>query len=427
MSIFHKIERDMLQHFHYKDKILHAEELNLMTIAEKAGTPTHVYSRNALQKNWQAFSNCFEHVPHRICYAVKANGTLAILNVFAKLQAGFDIVSAGELERVIAAKGDAKKVIFSGVAKKHTEIERAIEVGVGCFNVESESELRRLHQIAKEKNKRVPIAIRINPDIDARTHPYIATGLSNNKFGIAMRDVVPLYKKIKSQLPFCEPIGIACHIGSQLTELDPFIEAVDCVLGLVDELKSADIFLKHIDIGGGLGIRYQNETPPSISDYVKVLCDKLKKSGLEIVIEPGRALVADTGILLTRVEYIKETPTKSFAIVDAGMTELLRPALYSAFHPILPVMQSSDQPVKHYEVVGPVCESADFLGANRELAIKEGDLLAIGLTGAYGACMSSTYNARPKAAEVMVDNDKMHIVRAREKIHELFAQEVLLP
>lgn len=417
----------MSSHFFYKSGQLYAESVSLTEIADQFGTPCYIYSREALEKNWQAFSDAFGKVPHRICYAVKANANLAILNLFALKNAGFDIVSVGELERVLAAGGEAKKIIFSGVAKKSSEILRAIEVGVGCFNVESESELIRLHTLAAQQNKIVDIAIRINPNIDARTHPYIATGLSDNKFGIDMQDVLSLYKKIKTTMPHCRITGIACHIGSQLTELSPFVEALDCVLSLIAELRKAGIELKHIDMGGGLGVRYQDEMPPPVSAYVQQFCEKLKNSGLEIIIEPGRALVANAGMLLTRVEYIKKTRSKNFAIVDAGMTELLRPALYEAWHPIMPVILHSNHPEALYDIVGPVCESADFLGNHRLLALNEGDLIAIGMVGAYGACMSSNYNARPKVAEVMVDRDKIHLISARETIQDLFARERLLP
>lgn len=417
----------MLENFSYKNNLLYAEDVSLTDIAEQVDTPCYVYSRHALEQNWQAFTKAFGGVSHRICYAVKANANLAILNLFAAEQAGFDIVSVGELERVLAAGGKAENVIFSGVAKQRAEILRAIEVGVGCFNVESESELERLHTLAAQEKKVVKIAIRINPNIDARTHPYIATGLSDNKFGIDMQDVLSLYKKIKATMPYCELTGIACHIGSQLTELSPFVEAIDCVVTLINELKAAGIVLKHVDMGGGLGVRYQDETPPTIVEYIHTLCDKLKNVGLEIMIEPGRALVANVGILLTRVEYIKQTRSKNFAIVDAGMTELMRPALYDAWHPIKPVLQRSNHPEAVYDIVGPVCESADFLGKNRRMALAENDLIAVGLAGAYGACMSSTYNARPRVAEVMVDKNKMHIVRQRETIQDLFAAESLLP
>lgn len=416
----------MLENFSYKNNILHAEQVSLVDIANHVGTPCFVYSRQALEQNWQAFTTAFGDVSHRICYAVKANANLAILNIFARHQAGFDIVSVGELERVLAAGGKPENIIFSGVAKKHSELLHAIEVGVGCFNIESESELERLHTLAAQKQKKVNIAIRVNPNIDARTHPYIATGLSDNKFGIDRADVLSLYQKIKTTMPFCQITGIACHIGSQLTELSPFIEAMESVLGLIDELKAQGIILKHVDMGGGLGVCYQNETPPTIAEYVQTLCEKLQKTGLEIIIEPGRALVANAGILLTQVEFIKQTRSKNFAIVDAGMTELMRPALYEAWHPILPVVQHSHQNEAMYDIVGPVCESADFLGKNRHLVLAEGDLLAIELVGAYGACMSSTYNARPRIPEVMVDHHKMHLIRKRETIQHLFADECVI-
>lgn len=415
----------MSHYFSYKEGLLYAEEVNLADIATQYGTPCYVYSRHALEQNWQAFTQAFGDIPHRICYAVKANATLAILNVFAMHNAGFDIVSIGELERVLAAKGDAKKIIFSGVAKKSAEIIRAIEVGVGCFNIESEAELMRLHTLAAQQNTVVEIALRINPNIDARTHPYIATGLSDNKFGIDSSEVVPLYKKIQATMPYCKLTGIACHIGSQLTTLSPFVEAIDCILALIAELKAAGILLQHVDIGGGLGVIYQDETPPTIIEYVTALCTKFKNSGLEIIIEPGRALVANAGVLLTRVEYLKHTRYKNFAIVDAGMNDLLRPALYDAWHSIIPVKLNHTAQEKIYDIVGPVCESADFLGKNRLLALGEGDLLAIGSAGAYGSCMSSNYNTRPKAAEVMINKDKIHLVRQRETLQSLFAQESL--
>ncbi len=416
----------MSPYFSYKNGLLYAEEVNLVDVATQAHTPCYVYSRHALIHNWQAFAEAFKTVPHRICYAVKANANLAILNLLAAQGAGFDIVSSGELERVLAAGGRADKIIFSGVAKQSAEILRAIEVGVGCFNVESVSELERIHTLAAREQKRVNIAIRINPNIDARTHPYIATGLSNNKFGIDRYDVVALYKKIQATMPYCQLTGIACHIGSQLTELGPFVETIECMLAVIAELKRAGITLKQIDMGGGLGVRYRDETPPAIAEYGRLLCEKLKESGLEIIIEPGRSLVADTGILLTRVEYLKQTRAKNFAIVDAGMNDLLRPALYEAWHPILPVVQHSDRPGVLYDVVGPVCESADFLGKNRLLALAEGDLIAIAGVGAYGACMSSNYNARPRAAEIMVDREKMYVIRERETVQDLFAWEKVL-
>ncbi|MCD6039745.1 MAG: diaminopimelate decarboxylase [Gammaproteobacteria bacterium] len=413
----------MSPYFFYKKDLLFAEEVSLAEVAERYGTPCYVYSRSALENHWHAFTSAFGKVRHRICYAVKANANLAILQIFAKKKGGFDIVSGGELERVLAAKGEAKKIIFSGVGKQHAEIIRAMDVGIGCFNVESEAELERLHTLAMQRKKVVEIALRINPNIDARTHPYIATGLSDNKFGIDASEVVSLCKRIQATLPYCKLIGIACHIGSQLTELSPFMEALDCMLAIISMLKTAGISLQHVDMGGGLGVCYQNETPPKITEYVSALCSKLQNSGLEIIIEPGRALVADAGVLLTRVEYVKSTPHKNFAIVDAGMNDLLRPALYDAWHSIKAVKINQDISEKNYDIVGPVCESADCFGRNRSMALKEGDVLVIDSVGAYGACMSSNYNARPRAAEVMVYQDKIFLVRKRETVQSLFAEE----
>jgi diaminopimelate decarboxylase len=415
----------MQPYFNYRDNVFYAEEVNLTALAEQWGTPSYIYSRAALEQNWQTFTQAFAGSLHRICYAVKANGNIAILHLFSQKMAGFDIVSSGELERVLAAQGEPQKIIFSGVGKKSAEIARALAVGVGCFNIESVPELERLHTIAQQQQTVAKIAIRVNPDIDARTHPYIATGLSENKFGIEFIDVLPLCKKIQT-LPYCQLIGIACHIGSQLTELSPFLAAIDRVLDLVKQLAAAGIQLQHINMGGGLGVRYQDEELPTIEAYAAALKGKLKQCGLEIILEPGRALVANAGILLTRVEYLKQTQHKNFAIVDAGMNDLLRPALYSAWHPILPVKLNQEVKEQVYDVVGPVCESADFLGKNRLLALQQGDLLAIGMVGAYGACMSSNYNARPRAAEFIVDKDKIHLIRARETIKDLFSQESII-
>lgn len=414
-----------MQTFGYQHNNYYVEKVALADIAKQFGTPCFVYSRQALEQNWQAFVQAFGDTRYRICYAVKANANLSILNFFAQKQAGFDIVSVGELERVLAAKGDPKKVIFSGVAKLTTEILRAIEVGVGCFNVESESELMRLHTLAAQQKTVVNIALRVNPNIDARTHPYIATGLSNNKFGIDANEVLNLCQKIQTTMPYCKLVGIACHIGSQLTELSPFLEATDCILELVTKLQEIGINLQHIDLGGGLGVKYRDETLPSIEEYIKALCHKLAPYSLEIIIEPGRALVANAGVLVTRVEYLKHTSHKNFAIVDAGMNDLLRPALYEAWHSILPVNMHAVEE-KKYDIVGPVCESSDFLGKDRNLIIEEGDLLVIETVGAYGSCMSSNYNARPRAAEVMVDNDKVTLIRKRETIQDLFVGEISL-
>ncbi len=417
----------MFQKLAYQKNKLHIESVDVASIAKQYGTPCYIYSQQALERNWHEFADAFGKIPHQICYAVKANSNLAILNFFAKKQAGFDIVSIGELERVLLAKGDPKKIIFSGVAKLEREILRAIEIGVGCFNVESEPELIRLHTLAAQQKKVLNIALRINPNIDAKTHPYIATGLRDNKFGIDSEEALALCEKIQTTLPYCKLIGIACHIGSQLTELNPFLEAIDKVLELVALLKKSNIQLQHIDIGGGLGVCYKHETPPTIQKYVTAVCQKLAKHSLKIIVEPGRALVANTGILLTRIEYLKYTSHKNFAIVDAGMNDLLRPALYDAFHPIIPVTLHSIIEEKNYDIVGPVCESSDFLGKNRMLAIQEGDLLAIDIAGAYSACMSSNYNARPRAAEVMVNKENTYLIRRRETMEDLWAQENMLP
>ncbi|HSW93063.1 MAG TPA: diaminopimelate decarboxylase [Gammaproteobacteria bacterium] len=401
---------------------LHMEAVNLLEVAREYGTPCYVYSKKALIDNWQRFHEAFGSHPHRICYAVKANSNLAILNILAGLQSGFDIVSLGELERVLAAQGDPSRIVFSGVGKKPHEILRALEVGIHCFNVESEEELDRLNTLAKQQNKIASIALRINPDIDARTHPYIATGLNENKFGIAYTDVLPLVNKIQS-LSHLKLIGIGNHIGSQLTELSPFSEAVDRLLNLANQLVQKGFQLQHINIGGGLGVSYRNETPPSIQEYAETVLTTFAASPFEIILEPGRAIVANAGILLTTVDYLKKTPHKNFAIVDAAMNDLLRPALYNAWHDIQPVNLQHHAEKRLYDIVGPVCESADFLGKERTLALEVGDLLAILCTGAYGFSMSSNYNSRPRAAEVLVDRDQIHLIRERETIEDLFIKE----
>ncbi|MEO8402731.1 MAG: diaminopimelate decarboxylase [Gammaproteobacteria bacterium] len=411
--------------FHYQQDQLYAEEVSLTDIAKQFGTPCYVYSKSQLIQNWQRFNDAFTNHPHRICYAVKANSNIAILNLFAKLQSGFDIVSLGELERVLAAGGDPSKIVFSGVGKKAAEIVRALEVGINCFNVESAAELERLNAIGAEYKKIVPIGLRINPNIDARTHPYIATGLHENKFGIDYTEGLAIVDKIQT-LPHLKLVGIGSHIGSQLTELSPFIEAIDRLLELVDQLLLAGVPLHHLNIGGGLGVCYQNETPPSIQEYATTLSQKLAACPLEIILEPGRAIVANAGILLTSVEYLKHTEHKNFAIVDTAMNDLLRPALYEAWHEITPVKPDKKLPEKMYDIVGPVCESADFLGKNRLLGVLPGDLLAIHSTGAYGFSMSSNYNSRPRVAEVMVDKNQVHLIRKRETIADLFLHEQLI-
>lgn len=414
-----------MQYFHYNNGTLFAEDTPLNEIADRFGTPCYVYSSAAIVKHWHAFSDAFASYPHKICYAVKANSNIGILQLLAKQGSGFDIVSQGELERVLAAGGDPQQIVFSGVGKTEAEIVRALEANILCFNVESASELERLNLIAKKKDTVANIALRINPNIDARTHPYIATGLHENKFGIDIQEVIAICKKIKN-LSHIQLIGIACHIGSQLTELEPFMEAIDCLLNLIDKLYDEQIKLQYINFGGGLGVCYQNETPPAIHDYVYSLVNKLEHRKLKIILEPGRAIVANAGILLTRIEYIKNTAHKHFAIVDAGMNDLIRPALYNSWQNILPVTPHQQTTELEFDIVGPVCESADFFGKNRRLALLPGDLLAVCSVGAYGFSMSSNYNSRPRAAEVLVDGKKAHLIRQRETIQELFAHEQLV-
>lgn len=415
-----------MPYFHYQHNQLHVEEVPLEDIAQQFGTPCYVYSHAALTDNWHAFENAFHHFPHQICYAVKANSNLAILNLFSKKRCGFDIVSRGELERVLAARGDPEKIIFSGVGKQAAEIVHALEVGIGCFNVESEAELECIQSIGVQQNKVVHIALRINPNIDARTHPYIATGLKENKFGIEFKQALPLVKKIQT-MSHIKLIGIACHIGSQITELNPFLAAVDRLAELIEPMLAAGAPLEHINLGGGLGVRYQQENPPSIQEYISALKKKLEKYALKIILEPGRSIVANAGILLTRVEYLKQTSHKNFAIVDAAMNDFMRPALYDAWHDIIPITLSQKSEAKNYDIVGPICESADFFGKNRQLVLLQaGNLLAICDTGAYGTSMSSNYNSRPRAAEVMVNKNKIYLIRQREIIDDLFAHEFLI-
>ncbi|RCX26340.1 diaminopimelate decarboxylase [Thioalbus denitrificans] len=418
-----------MDHFHYQDGELFAEEVPLAAIAAEHGTPLYVYSRATLERHWHAFDRALEGHPHRICYAVKANGNLGVLSVLARLGSGFDIVSVGELERVLAAGGDPAKVVFSGVGKREEEMRRALEVGIHCFNVESEAELERLDRVAGEIGTRARISLRVNPDVDARTHPYISTGLKENKFGISMERAPEAYARA-ADLAHLEVVGVDCHIGSQLTDVTPFVDALERVIGLVDRLKSDGIRLRHLDMGGGLGVRYRDETPPEPIVHAAALRNLLEDRAhrdLEIILEPGRAIVANAGVLLTRVEYLKHTDHKNFAIVDAAMNDLLRPSLYGAWQAILPLRPRTDLPLTLYDVVGPVCETGDFLGKERELALAEGDLLAVRSAGAYGFTMSSNYNARPRAAEVLVDGTATHLVRRRERVAELFAGESLPP
>lgn len=410
--------------FTFKNNVLHAENVALPAIAEAVATPCYVYSKSALTHAFKNFSAGFQHTNHLVCFAVKSNPSLAILNLFAKLGAGFDIVSGGELARVIAAGGDPAKVVFSGVGKTADEMRAALEADILCFNVESASELTRLNDIAAYMGKVAPVSLRVNPNVDAKTHPYISTGLKNNKFGVAYEDALDIYLQAAA-MPNIAIHGVDCHIGSQITELSPFLDAFDRVLALVDALEKNDIHIQHIDLGGGIGICYSDETPPDFRAYAKAMLDKLGKRPVKLVFEPGRALVGNAGVLVTKVEYLKHTETKNFAIVDAAMNDLMRPALYDAYHAIEAVQPRAAN-TTNYEIVGPVCESGDFLGHDRELALAEGDLLAIMSAGAYGMSMSSNYNTRPRAAEVMVDGDKFTVIRQREKVQDLFALESIL-
>jgi len=413
--------------FQYKNNQLMAENLPVKQLVEQFGTPLYIYSKATLERHWHAFDNAFGEHPHLVCFAVKSNPNIAILNVMAKLGSGFDIVSQGELERVLAAGGDAAKVVFSGVAKSRQEIARALEVNIRCFNVESEAELLRINQIAGEMGKIAPISLRVNPDVDAHTHPYISTGLKENKFGVSVEQAREVYK-VAATLPNIKVVGMDCHIGSQLTELQPFLDAVDRLIVLMEQLKQDGIHLKHLDLGGGLGVTYTDETPPHPTDYAKALWEKLSAfSELEIIVEPGRAITANAGILVTKVEYLKSNESRNFAIVDAGMNDMIRPALYQAYMNILEIDRTLAREEKMYDVVGPICETSDFLGKQRKLAIAEGDYLAQRSAGAYGASMSSNYNSRPRTAEVMVDGDKAYLIRRREALNELWQLESVLP
>ena len=411
--------------FNYRDGELFAEGVALSAIAERFGTPTYVYSRAHIEAQYLAFADALAGMPHLVCFAVKANSNLGVLNVLARLGAGFDIVSRGELERVLAAGGSPDKIVFSGVGKTRDDMRRALEVGVHCFNVESTDELERLQVVAAELGVRAPISLRVNPDVDAGTHPYISTGLKENKFGIAIADAEDVYIRA-AQLPNLEVLGVDCHIGSQLTSLPPFLDALDRLLGLVDRLSDCGIHLRHIDLGGGVGVRYRDEEPPLVADYIKAVRERLDGRDLALVFEPGRFIVANAGVLLTQVEYLKHTEHKDFAIVDAAMNDLIRPALYQAWMNVTAV-RPRDTAARTYDVVGPICETGDFLAKERQLALEEGDLLAVHSAGAYGFVMSSNYNTRGRAAEVLVDGDQAFEVRRRETVAELFAGESLLP
>ncbi|MDU8923361.1 diaminopimelate decarboxylase [Pasteurellaceae bacterium LIM206] len=412
--------------FQYKNDRLFAENLSVQQLASQFGTPLYIYSRATLERHWKAFDSALGSHPHLVCFAVKSNSNIAVLQIMAKLGAGFDIVSQGELERVLAAGGDPHKVMFSGVAKTAGEIARALEVGIRCFNVESVAELERINQVAARLGKIAPISLRVNPDVDAHTHPYISTGLKENKFGVSVDEARAVYHRA-ARMPNVQIVGMDCHIGSQLTELQPFLDATDRLILLMRQLKQDGIQLKHLDLGGGLGVTYSDETPPHPSEYAAALLEKLKGfADLEIILEPGRAISANAGILVTKVEYLKHNGELNFAVVDAGMNDMLRPALYEAYMNIIEVDRSLPRQTAMYNVVGPVCESADFLGKRRRLAIAPGDLIAQRSAGAYGASMSSTYNSRPLTAEVLVDDDRAHLIRRRAEYKEIWMLESLI-
>jgi diaminopimelate decarboxylase len=413
-----------VSHFDYRENQLHAEAVPLAQIAERFGTPCYVYSRAALTDAYRAFDAAFGACDHLVCYAVKANSTLAVLNLLARLGSGFDIVSGGELQRVLAAGGDPRKVVFSGVGKTAEEMRQALSAGILCFNVESGSELARLESVAAQAGRTASVSLRVNPDVDPRTHPYIATGLRQNKFGIPYEEAYSLYQQARA-MRHLTVSGIGCHIGSQLTEVAPFVAALDRILELADRLQEQGLALAHIDIGGGLGIRYHDESPPAVSEYASALVGRLGGRALKLLLEPGRVLAGPAGLLLTRVEYLKHGSERNFAVVDAAMNDLMRPALYDAWHEVLPVARNRGG--RTYDIVGPVCESGDFLARARTLPLQENSLLAIMTAGAYGMSMSSNYNTRPRAAEVMVDGAQAHLVRERETVSELMAREILLP
>ncbi|EXI62149.1 diaminopimelate decarboxylase [Mannheimia granulomatis] len=416
-----------MNHFEYRNNQLFAEEVAISEIIKQHGTPAYIYSRATLERHWHAFNNAFGSHPHLVCFAVKSNSNIALLNVMARLGSGFDIVSQGELERVLAAGGDPAKIVFSGVAKSHSEIKRALEVGIRCFNIESIPELHRINEVASQLGKIAPISLRVNPDVDAHTHPYISTGLKENKFGVSVTQAREVYRLAKT-LTNVKITGMDCHIGSQLTELQPFLDATDRLIILMEQLKEDGIELHHLDLGGGLGVPYNGEEPPHPTEYAKALLEKLKGyENLEIIIEPGRAITANAGILVTKVEYIKQSEDRNFAIVDTGMNDMIRPALYEAYMQITEVDKTLNREQAVYDVVGPICETSDFLGKARELAVAEGDLIAVRSAGAYGAAMSSTYNSRPQAAEIMVDGDQAHLIKARATFADLWRLEKLLP
>ncbi len=417
-----------MDHFQHHNGLLFAEQVAVSQIAEQVGTPCYIYSRATLERHWHAFDDAIGSYPHLVCYAVKANGNLAILELLARLGSGFDIVSGGELRRVVAAGGDPAKTVFSGVCKQDWELEEALSAGVKCFNIESAGELDQISAIAARLGKVAPISIRINPDVDAKTHPYISTGLHQNKFGLPVPMALEVYRKARID-PNIRISGVACHIGSQLTDLGPYNDALGKMLDFIETLRDAGIELDHIDFGGGLGVRYRDETPPSPAEYWQILHQQLvrRNINLTITIEPGRAIIGNAGILLTRINFLKSTGATNFCIVDAGMNDLIRPALYQAYQEIIPVDTNTEIVPEIYDVVGPICESGDFLGKQRSLQIAENDLLAVRTSGAYAAVMASNYNARPRPAEVMVDGDQFHVVRVRETLEQLYAGERCLP
>jgi diaminopimelate decarboxylase len=415
-----------MDNFEYRNGRLFCEEVALTEIANQFGTPTYVYSRDALERAYLEYANALEGRDALVCFAVKANSNLGVLNVLARLGAGFDIVSLGELERVLKAGGDPAKIVFSGVGKQPHEIVRALEVGIHCFNIESEAELERISAVAGECGKVADISFRVNPDVDAGTHPYISTGLKENKFGIAIDDALRIYQKAAA-LPNLNIVGMDCHIGSQLTEIAPFMDAMDRLLDLVDRLAEQGIKIRHLDMGGGLGVNYTDETPPTATAYIESVLNKLEGRDLGLIFEPGRSIAANAGVLLTRVEFLKETEHKNFAIIDAAMNDLIRPSLYSAYQEIIPTEERETGETKEFDLVGPVCETGDFLGKNRLLNLEAGDLLAVCSAGAYGFVMSSNYNTRTRAAEVMVDDNQVFEVRARETLEDLLRGESVLP
>ncbi|MEG4316286.1 diaminopimelate decarboxylase [Pseudomonas sp. FIP_A4] len=414
-----------MEAFSYRDGQLFAEGVALPALAQRFGTPTYVYSRAHIEAQYRAYADALDGMPHLVCFAVKANSNLGVLNVLARLGAGFDIVSCGELERVLAAGGQPDRIVFSGVGKTRDDMRRALEVGVHCFNVESTDELERLQQVAAELGVKAPVSLRVNPDVDAGTHPYISTGLKENKFGIAIADAEAVYARA-AELANLQVVGVDCHIGSQLTSLPPFLDALDRLLGLIDRLAARGIHIRHLDLGGGLGVRYRDEQPPLAGDYIQAVRQRIEGRGLALVFEPGRSIVANAGVLLTRVEYLKHTAHKDFAIVDAAMNDLIRPALYQAWMNVVAVQPRRGEG-RRYDIVGPICETGDFLAKDRILELAEGDLLAVCSAGAYGFVMSSNYNTRGRAAEVLVDGDEAFEVRRRESVQELYAGESLLP